>query len=156
MISTGCKLVIIPEEKFIFPTELINFLNLKKINFAFWVPSVLVSVANFDVLKNIKLKYLKKLLFAGEVMPNKHLNYWRKKYPKILYSNLYGPTEITVDCTYYNVLRNFKNNESLPIGFPCRNSEILILNKNKKPCKINELGELCVRGSSLALGYYNN
>ena len=156
MIATGCKLVIIPEEKFVFPNELINYLNIKKVNFVFWVPSVLVNVANFDVFKKIKLKYLKKLLFAGEVMPNKHLNYWRKKYPKILYSNLYGPTEITVDCTYYNVVRNFKDNESLPIGFPCRNSDVLILNKKKQLCKVNELGELCVRGSSLALGYYND
>jgi amino acid adenylation domain-containing protein len=156
MLSTGCKLIIIPEEKFTYPVELIKYLNLKKITIVFWVPSALVNIANFDALKNKKLKYLKSILFAGEVMPNKHLNYWRKKNPKILYSNLYGPTEITVDCTYYIVKKKFKDEDSLPIGFPCRNSNILILNKKRILCKINEIGELCVRGSSLALGYYND
>jgi len=156
MLSTGCKLVMIPEEKFSFPVELINYINKKKITFIFWVPSVLINIANFDALNKKKLQYLKQVLFAGEVMPNKHLNYWRKKYPRILYSNLYGPTEITVDCTYYKVLKKFNDNESLPIGFPCKNSNILILNKRKNLCKINEVGQLCVRGTSLALGYYND
>ena len=156
MLSTGCKLVIIPEEKFSFPVELINYINKKKISFIFWVPSVLINIANVDALSKTKLKYLKQVLFAGEVMPNKHLNYWRTKYPKVFYSNLYGPTEITVDCTYYKVLKKFNDNENLPIGFPCKNSNILILNKRNKLCKINEVGQLCVRGTSLALGYYND
>ena len=42
---------------------------------------------------------MKDVFFAGEVMPNKHLNYWRKHLPNCRYANLYGPTEITVDCT---------------------------------------------------------
>ena len=76
--------------------------------------------------------------------------------PSCRYVNLYGPTEITVDCTYYIVEREFADSDPLPIGFPCRNSDVLILNDEKKECAINEEGELCVRGSSLALGYYNN
>lgn len=40
-------------------------------------------------------------------MPNKHLNYWRRNMPECRYVNLYGPTEITVDCTYYTVEREF-------------------------------------------------
>jgi non-ribosomal peptide synthetase component F len=99
---------------------------------------------------------LNKILFAGEVMSNKHLNYWRKNYPLALYSNLYGPTEITVDCTYYIVDREFKDDESLPIGKACKNTEIMILTEQNVLAKKNELGELCVRGSSLAFGYYND
>ena len=67
-----------------------------------------------------------------------------------------GPTEITVDCTYYIVDRVFEDNESLPIGMECRNTNVLILNKENKECEIGEIGELCVRGSSLAHGYYND
>ena len=89
-------------------------------------------------------------------MPNKHLNYWRKHLPDCRYANLYGPTEITVDCTYYIVDREFSDDESLPIGFPCRNSDVLILVDQQREAAVNEEGELCVRGSSLALGYYND
>jgi non-ribosomal peptide synthetase component F len=156
MIVTGAKLIIIPEDKFSFPIKLIEFINDQHINFVFWVPSVLNSVSNFDVFKTILPNTLNKILFAGEVMSNKHLNYWRKNHPLALYSNLYGPTEITVDCTYYIVDREFKDDEPLPIGKACKNTEILILSEQNVLAQTNELGELCVRGSSLAFGYYND
>jgi len=156
MMLKGAKLVIIPDDKFMFPLKLIEFINIHNINFVFWVPSVLVSVANFKALETSLPKTLEKILFAGEAMPNKHLNYWRKYLPDILYSNLYGPTEITVDCTFYIVDRDFNDDESLPIGKACKNSGILILNNEDKAVVGNEIGELCVRGSSLALGYYKD
>lgn len=156
MLATGAKLVIVPEDKYMFPLSLIEYVNEKQINFVFWVPSVLVNVANFKALENALPIALKKILFAGEAMPNKHLNYWRKYFPDALYSNLYGPTEITVDCTYYIVDRQFKDEEPLPIGKPCRNSGVLVLNKNNQLVEGSEIGELCVRGSSLAFGYYKD
>ena len=156
MYSTGATLNIIPESCFAFPAKLIDYLNENKITFVFWVPFVLVNVANMNILASKKPEYLKDVFFAGEVMPNKHLNYWRKHLPKCRYANLYGPTEITVDCTYYEVKREFSDDEPLPIGFPCRNSDVLILVDRQRLAKQGEQGELCVRGSSLALGYYNN
>jgi amino acid adenylation domain-containing protein len=156
MFATGATLIIVPEEYYSFPVKLIALLNETKTNFVFWVPSVLVNIANMNLLENAKPEYLEKILFAGEVMPNKYLNYWRKYLPACLYANLYGPTEITVDCVYYIVDRLFLDEEPLPIGKPCRNSGILILNEKDELVMANEPGELCVRGTSLALGYYNN
>lgn len=156
MYATGATLDVIPESCFAFPAKLIDYLNEHKITFVFWVPFVLVNVANMNILTAKKPEYLKDVFFAGEVMPNKHLNYWRKHLPHCRYANLYGPTEITVDCTYYVVEREFKDEEALPIGFPCRNSDILILVDRQRLAKQGEQGELCVRGTSLALGYYNN
>ena len=156
MYSTGATLNIIPESYFAFPSKLIDYLNDNKITFVFWVPFVLVNVANMNILESKKPQYLRDVFFAGEVMPNKHLNYWRRHLPYCRYVNLYGPTEITVDCTYYIVNRTFSDEEPLPIGFPCKNSDVLILVDRKHLAKLGEQGELCVRGSSLALGYYNN
>lgn len=156
MIATDCYIEYHPESNFMFPAKLVDYLNEHHVTFVFWVPFVLVNVANFNIFESKKPEYLKDVFFAGEVMPNKHLNYWRKHLPSCRYVNLYGPTEITVDCTYYIVEREFADSDPLPIGFPCRNSDVLILNDEKKECAINEEGELCVRGSSLALGYYNN
>lgn len=156
MYATGATLNIIPEINFAFPAKLIDYLNDQKITFVFWVPFVLVNVANMDILASKKPEYLKDVFFAGEVMPNKHLNYWRKHLPNCRYANLYGPTEITVDCTYYLVDREFSDDEPLPIGIPCRNSDVLVLVDRRRLAKQGEQGELCVRGTSLALGYYNN
>ena len=156
MYATGATLDIIPEVHFTFPAQLVDYMNEHKISFVFWVPYALINVANYDVLKDQEMPYLKDIFLAGEVMPNKHLNYWRRYLPHCRYANLYGPTEITVDCTYYEVDREFADDEPLPIGKACRNSGVLILTDQKREAGVNEEGELCVRGSSLALGYYND
>ena len=156
MYATGATLNVIPETCFAFPAKLIDYLNDNKITFVFWVPFVLVNVANLNILASKKPEYLRDVFFAGEVMPNKHLNYWRKYLPHCRYVNLYGPTEITVDCTYYEVNRDFADTDPLPIGIPCRNSDVMILVDRQRKANVGEKGELCVRGSSLALGYYNN
>lgn len=156
MYSTGATLDIIPEVNFTFPAQLVDYMNEKKISFVFWVPFALINVANKDIFSAKRPEYLQDVFFAGEVMPNKHLNYWRRYLSNCRYANLYGPTEITVDCTYYVVDRDFSDDESLPIGIACRNSNVLILIDQEREAKVNEQGELCVRGSSLALGYYND
>ncbi len=155
-LSTGATLVLIPETLFMYPMKIPDYLNEKKINFIFWVPTVMITVANSDILSERPCQYLKKVLFAGEVMPNAQLNIWRTTHPDLLYANLYGPTEITVDCTYYIVDREFTNTEPLPIGIPCKNMDALILNDKDEPTKPEEIGELCILGSGLGLGYWND
>lgn len=150
--SNGACFHIINESVFIFPAKLLEYLNNTRITTVFWVPSILVTIANLDLLSSIKLQYLKNVFFAGEVMPAKHLKYWMKHHPGALYSNLYGPTEITVDCTYFNVPQDWSGDE-VPIGIPCTNTDILILDDQDK---VADAGELCVRGSSLALGYWGD
>lgn len=155
-LKNGSSVYIIPKRKFSFSIDLFEYLNEKQINTVFWVPSVLCLAVNTNAFSVLKPEHLKKILFAGEVMPNKHLNVWRKHIPDALYANLYGPTEITVDCTYYIVDREFKDDESLPIGKACKNSKVIVLNEKDELVKVGEEGELCVLGTSLALGYYNN
>ena len=154
--ATGAMIHLIPEELFIFPIKLIEYLEKHKITFIFFIPSVLVNIAKLKLFSPDRLPALKKVIFAGEVMPTKYLAYWQKKLPGRLYVNLYGPTEITVDCTYFIVNRIYEPHESLPIGSPCHNSGILILDKNDDLVHPGEPGELCVRGSSLGLGYWDD
>ena len=155
-LANGCETVIIPEEKFLSGTRLCAFLKDKRINTIFWVPSAMALAADSGALEKVPLKQLKKILFAGEVMPVKLLNVWRKSIPDALYANLYGPTEIAVDCTCYIVDRAFDDTESLPIGTACRNTGILVLNEENALAAVGETGELCVRGSCLAHGYYGD
>ncbi|RJR34380.1 MAG: amino acid adenylation domain-containing protein [Desulfobacteraceae bacterium] len=154
--STGAALEIIPEGVFSFSAKLVEHMENRGITLVFFVPSVLVSVSQMDVLKPGSLPRLKTVVFAGEVMPTKHLGYWQRMLPDKSYVHLYGPTEITVDCTYFMVDRIYDASESLPIGYPCRNSGILILNQDDRLAVPGEYGELCVRGSSLALGYWRD
>lgn len=156
MLMHSCTLLIVPESYTIFPVKLLEFLNEYKATYLFWVPTLMVNIANMDILSHIPLPSVRMVWFAGEVFPTKQFNYWRSHLPQATFVNLYGPTEITVDCTYYIVDRELREDEPIPIGYPCRNTDVLILNEDNLPVSVGEEGELCVRGSSLAMGYYNN
>lgn len=156
-IKTGATTYIIPKNLFAQPVLLLEYLKEKEINTIFWVPSALIVVAKLKAFRNVDLSdTLKRVLFCGEVMPNKQLNTWRKFLPDVLYANLYGPTEITDACTYYIVNREFADDEPLPIGIPMANTDILVLNEKDELVTGDEVGELCVRGTSLSMGYYRN
>jgi amino acid adenylation domain-containing protein len=155
-LAKGATWTVVPENLAMFPAKLVEFVQNQPINFIFWVPTIMVNIANLDLLAKFNLQKITKVFFIGEVFPTRHLNYWRRHLPGAMFVNLYGPIEITVACTYYIVDREFSDEEKLPVGFPCRNSEILILNEQNQLVQGEEPGEICVRGSSLALGYYNN
>ena len=133
-----------------------EFLNDRKINTIYWVPSALAIVSNWNVFDFARPEHLQKILFAGEVMPVKHLNYWRRYLPDCLYANLFGPTETTDICSFYVVDRDFADSDSLPIGRACDNCDTFLLTEEgTRASRAGEEGEIVVRGSFLADGYYN-
>jgi len=121
-----------------------------------WSAAAIALLANANAFADKKPQTLKQVMFSGEVMHNKVLNYWRRTLPQTRFVNLYGPTEITSVCTYYIIEKAFADDEVLPIGIPFKNAEILLLNEQNELVVGDEKGELCVRGCCLALGYYNN
>lgn len=153
-LQTGAKTVIIPEVLFMYPDKLMEFVAEKEISCIFWVPTVMISVANSGILETIKLPKMKNVLFAGEVMPNKQLNIWRKALPDCVYTNMYGPTETNV-CTYYIVDREFGDSDPLPIGKACENLKVILLNDENKICEQGEQGEICIGTSGRSLEYWN-
>ncbi len=153
---TGAKTMIIPEVLFMYPEKLFDFLAEEAISVIFWVPTVMISVANSGVLASKHLDTLKLILFAGEVMPIKQLNQWISEYPHCDFYNMYGPTESTDIVLYYKVDREFKAGETLPIGKPCMNMRALILNDKNEECGVDEEGELLISGTGIAMGYWNS
>lgn len=157
LMAKASTLVVLPGNLAAFPAKILDLLEKHKVNFLFWVPTIMVNIANMDLLNTYKLDSLKTVWFAGEVFPTKQFNYWHRHLPQITFANLYGPIEITLDCTYYIVDKEIPDEQPLPIGYACRNTDIIILDADDKAVKEpNVEGELCVRGTSLAMGYYNN
>jgi len=156
MMACGSTIVLLPEHLSAFPIKILEILQRENVSFIFWVPTIMVNIANMDLFAQMSLEKLHTVWFAGEVLPTKQYNYWHRHLPWAKFVNLYGPIEITLDCTYYIVDREFNDNEPLPIGFACRNTGLLILDENNRLCEVGQEGELCVRGTSLAMGYYNN
>lgn len=155
-LKTGGTLVLIPEHLFAFPAELLEYVKRARVNFIIWVPSVLIHIANTNTLGQNPPIEITKVLFAGEPMPSKHLNHWRRHLEHALFSNLYGPTEAAVIACYYIVDRTFSDQDSIPMGRACRNVELSVLNDSGDAVDPGEIGELHIRGSSLAFGYWND
>ncbi len=152
----GATTYLIPHEYFMFPMKLVEYLNEKKINTICWVVSALTMISAFGTFKKIVPQYLKTIAFGSEVFPLKQFKRWREALPETDFFNLYGPTEGTGMCCYYPVKREFEENEAIPIGFPFKNTQILLLNEENQLVKDGEEGEICIRGTSVTLGYYNN
>jgi D-alanine--poly(phosphoribitol) ligase subunit 1 len=150
----GATTYIIPKSLFMFPIKLVEFMNQYKINTVCWVVSALTMISAFKTFNKIVPEYLHTIAFGSEVFPIKQFNIWKKTLPNAKFINLYGPTEATGMCCYFKVVREFEEGDMLPIGRPFKNTEIILLdNENRVPVK-GDLGEICIRGTSLTLGYY--
>ncbi|MDF2539728.1 MAG: hypothetical protein K0S76_2749 [Herbinix sp.] len=152
----GATAYLVPKNLFMFPLQLVEFLNEHKINTVCWVVSALTMISAFGALQKEIPKYLHTIAFGSEVFPIKQFNLWRNALPHARFVNLYGPTECTGMSCYFEVNREFALDEMIPIGRPFKNTEIILLDENKRITEPGQTGEICIRGTSLTLGYYKN
>ena len=152
----GATTYLIPRELFSVPVKLVEYLNEHGINTICWVVSALTMVSAFGTFETVKPKFLHTIAFGSEVFPIKQFRIWREALPEAVFTNLYGPTEGTGMCCYYRVEREFAEDEAIPIGRPFPNREILLLTPEGKRAETGQEGEICIRGTALTLGYYND
>ncbi len=156
-LKTGATMQIIPRKFFLAPVDLLDFLCSREVTTIIWAVSALCVITALKAFRYKVPAKLSKIMFSGELMPVNHLNEWRKNIPQAMYVNLYGPSEITCNCTYYIIDREYDNGEILPIGIPFPNEKVFLLGENDNLIKEpDEKGEICVSGTALALGYYND
>lgn len=154
----GASILPITEELTINPRKLLDKLNELKPTIWFSVPSMLVYVLNMRALKDVDLPSLRIVTFGGEGFPkNKLRELWEKWKNRVIFINVYGPTEGTCICSSYEVSGNdLLNDELLPLGPIAPNFTAVVLDDKNNIITDNGIGELCIGGPNLALGYYNN
>ncbi|KAK7390082.1 hypothetical protein VNO78_25381 [Psophocarpus tetragonolobus] len=158
-ILTACLLVVPPFNELkenIF--SIIDFLQAYFVNRLAAVPSLMRTIlpglqthANMRIENSLKL-----LVLSGETFP---LTLWEMlstTLPKTSILNLYGSTEVSGDCTYFDCKRmplilKEEMLTSVPIGLPITNCDVMLFSETGAS---NE-GELYVGGSCIFRGYYN-
>lgn len=154
---TGATVRLIPREYFSNPTVLMDYLCNGNTSVIIWAVTAMcfISIMNgFDYRTPDKLRLV---MFSGEVMPVKQLNKWRKHIPDAVYVNLYGPTEITCNCTYHIIDKDYTDDENIPIGIPFANENVFLLDEDNRLISQPGIeGEICVSGTCLAIGYYKD
>lgn len=158
-VFTGASCHLVPKMYFSMPARLIDFLIEREVTSLCWAVSAVCIISTLGGFEYKVPSSIKRVMFSGEVMPVKQLAIWREHLPNAMYVNLYGPTEITCNCTYHIITDKDKEQESIPIGIPFPNERVFILDEDNKEITAEETdkrGELCVSGTCVADGYYNS
>ncbi|MBQ7973007.1 MAG: amino acid adenylation domain-containing protein [Lachnospiraceae bacterium] len=157
MLLTGATLYIIPREMFLEPKKLLDILEDEKITTLIWAVSALCIITSLKGFNYKIPKHVNKVLFSGEIMPATHFKEWHKALPEAMFVNLYGPTEITCNCTYYVVSEQEDVENGIPIGKAFPNERVFLLDeKGEQITAPNREGEICVSGTTVGLGYFRD
>lgn len=156
-ITTGATLVLVPKRLFALPPKLLDYLCDKKITVMVWAVSALCLISSLKGLKYKIPEDARIIMFSGEVMPVKQMRLWQQALPQTRFVNLYGPSEITCNCTWYPVEREFQDGEVIPAGKAFDGRTVFLLDEtDAEITETGKTGEICVAGESLAAGYYHN
>lgn len=97
---------------------------------------------------------LERVFCGGEALPADLVREFYRQLPHAQLVNLYGPTECTIDATWYACPRSFAAS-TVPIGRPIANLEALVLDGDRQIAPVGVTGELYLSGVGLARGYWN-
>lgn len=141
----GANLCVVPENSLFAP---VKFIHEKKISVFFCVPSVLMYMSKFRLLKKDFLSDLRLALFCGEALPSSSVKEFKEAANNAKIYNLYGPTEATIAIFSYEYSQNdesFFKNDIVPIGEIFADNEYKIIND-----------ELCLNGKQIFKGYFKD
>jgi amino acid adenylation domain-containing protein len=152
----GATLVLIPDETAKDPSGLAATIADRRITSWYSAPSVLSLLAQYGKMQRHDYSALRRVLFAGEVFPVKHLRNLRNLLPGPGFFNLYGPTETNV-CTYHEIPTHIpeERTQPYPIGKACSHCQAIVVNEQGEAMASGEEGELCIAGPGVMQGYWN-
>ncbi|KAM3684926.1 hypothetical protein ACJW31_11G079800 [Castanea mollissima] len=159
-ILTACTLVIPPYKDLkenVF--SVFDFLQAYSISRLTAVPSLMrVILPALQSQRNRAIaSSLKVLVLSGEVLPLSLWDMLSKFLPETTILNLYGSTEVSGDCTYFDCKRlpmilEMETLTSVPIGVPISNCDVVLVGENDTS---NE-GEIYVAGACVSSGYFSD
>lgn len=152
----GATMCIIPKRCFVTTNLLVDYLNQFQVSVIAWTVAALTIPIHQGAFDDQIPTSLRVICFTGSVMPIKYLIKLQEKLPQAVYYNLYGPTELSSNCLYYQVDDRVSDNDVIPIGAPFEGHNAFLIDEEGRMAKAGESGELCVSSSALSLGYFNN
>ncbi|MFD0772072.1 non-ribosomal peptide synthase/polyketide synthase [Bacillus sp. CGMCC 1.60114] len=152
MLLSGSSLYIIPSEVRTNPEQFVSYIRENELEMFDMTPSLLQLLIDGGLLEtSADVHVPSKILVGGEaIIPS----LWEQlvETEKIDFYNVYGPTECTVDATFYPIKKDSKR---VTIGRPLPNVQVYVLDKNLLPVPVGVTGELYIGGAGIARGYLN-
>ena len=156
-LRAGATLCIATERVLLFPPQLVDFAEAEHVTIWKGVSSLLAYIAQLGMLTPARLPALRTILFGGEPLPARFLGEWMRAFPDKTFYNAYGPTEATGVSMYYRVEHCPDDaSEKIPIGIPCENVALQLLDDARRPVPPGDVGELVLGGVCIARGYLHD
>lgn len=136
---------------------LFSYVRKNELTFWFSVPSTAAFMERYGMLKPGAFPSLRWSLFCGEALPNDVARRWQGSAPKSTVENLYGPTEATIAFTVHRFAVDeptTADDSLVPIGKPLQDQQVAIIDADDRPVESGVIGELCLGGSQVTPGYW--
>ena len=156
-IKHGASVHLVSDELAKRPGELAAFIARRRLTFWLSTPSALMMLARLGDLDVHDCTSFRVLTFGGEVFPSRPLRELKQRWRSSAFYNLYGPTEITVACTFARIPDEIPADRDAPypIGFPCSHCRAMLLDDRGEPVSAGQEGLLYISGPSVFAGYWN-
>ena len=148
LLNGGC-LVLCPKETLLDETQLAQTIQQHKVNMMWFTAGWLNQLVDKDPATFAGLQII---LAGGDKLSPEHINKLKAAYPELTIVNGYGPTENTTFSLTHTIQ---EVGDNIPIGKPINNSTVYILGPQHQLMPLGAIGEICVGGDGLALGYLN-
>ena len=137
-----------------------GFIHDSRLTVWFSVPSTVLFMRRFGLLKPGAYPHLRLSLFCGEALPVEAVRQWAAAAPQSVIENIYGPTELTIACTAYRWDPERSPAEceqgTVPIGHPFDGMLALVADENLQEVAPGETGELLMAGPQRTPGYWQD
>lgn len=100
---------------------------------------------------------MKLVYVGGEALSPAHIRSFIRRHPGILLQNGYGPAESCMLATAHTISPGDCDLPGgIPIGLPLPGTQFLLLDAGYRQCVVGGVGEICLSGDGLAMGYLDD
>lgn len=154
--TLGCTNVIVPAFE---PTLVLKTLQDEQVTTTLLVPTMINMLVNFPGLSGYDLSKLQNLLYGASPMPEAVILKAMEVIPWVNLYQAYGQTEaspvVTVMGPEYHTVTGPLAGKINGAGHAITGVDLQVLDESDQPVPVGEVGEVCVRGENVMLGYWN-
>ncbi|MDH5254635.1 MAG: amino acid adenylation domain-containing protein, partial [Gammaproteobacteria bacterium] len=155
-LGTGGRLVLCPRDVLLDPPALLALLRARRIRVAEFVPAIIRLLLGHCRAGGGRLPELRLLIVGSDTWHGSELAVLRRvTAPGTRLINSYGVAEATIDSTWFEAGAADPEGP-VPIGTPFPGTSVYVLDAHGEPVPRGVPGELCIGGTGVAAGYWND
>ncbi|WP_122688556.1 non-ribosomal peptide synthetase, partial [Pseudomonas viridiflava] len=153
-LCAGMRLVLARPDGQRDPAYLVQEIQDRQVSVVQFVPALLQQFVDLD--ESVRCVSLTDIVCGGGELTAAMAAQVRLRLPQVRLHNVYGPTEVTVDCSVWTLEPHEPVPESaLPIGRAISNTRLYVLDDYDQPVPQGVVGQLHIGGAGVTRGYLN-